>query len=74
MKILMFKRKDRIKFFFRTKDGLESANWRFMIVYNKWNTKPFVKLHILIRTPLLCIERNNGGTQIGNKYVVWFLR
>ena len=74
MRVVWIKRKEPIKFFFKTKEGLSLANWRFIIHYCKWNSKPFVKWHILIRTPLLCLERNNGGTQIGNKHVLWFVR
>ena len=74
MKILRLERVTRIKFFFKTKDGLIFENWRFIIRFCRWNKKPLVKLHILIRTPFLCLERNNGGTQIGNKHIIWFCR
>lgn len=74
MKVIWLKRKYPIKFFFRTKEGLALANWKFIIHYNKWNNKPLVKLHVLIQTPFLCFERNNGGTQIGNRRILWFVR
>ena len=64
---------DPIKFFFwRKPEGLLIANFRFSVRYNRWNSKYMRKLHILIRTPLFCIDRNNGGTTIGNKHKLYF--
>lgn len=73
MKIHMYK-KEPIHFFYKDNDGLHIVNWRFYIHWCKWNKKPLSKLHILIRIPLLCLEKNNGGTQIGNKHVIWFIK
>jgi len=65
---------DPIKFFFWHKpEGLLIANFRFRVSYNRCNSKNLNKLHILIRSPLFCIERNNGGTTIGNKYQLFLV-
>lgn len=60
-------------FFFHKPEGLLIANFRFRVRYNRCNSKNLNKLHILIRTPLLCIDRNNGGTTIGNKHQLYFV-
>lgn len=73
MKIHLYK-KEPIHFIYKDNDGVHLVNWKFIIHWCRWNKKPFSKLHILIRTPLLCLERNNSGTKIGNKYVVWFIK
>ena len=73
MKIHLYK-KEPIHFFCKVNDGVHLINWKFKIHWCRWNKKPLSKLHILIRTPLLCLERNNGGTAIGNKYVIWFIK
>lgn len=73
MKIHTYK-KEPIRFVYTDNDGVHIVNWKFNIRWCKWNKKPLSKLHILIRTPLLCIERNNGGTWIGNKHVIWFIK
>ena len=67
---------DPIRFFFfwHKPDGLLIANFRFRVRYNRCNSKNLNKLHILIRSPLFCIERNNGGTTIGNKYQLFFVK
>ena len=66
---------DPIRFFFWHKpEGLLIANYRFRVRYNRCNSKNLNKLHILIRSPLFCIERNNGGTTIGNKYQLFFVK
>jgi hypothetical protein len=70
-KILIYKR-NPIKFLLKTDNGLLITNWKFSIKYCRHNKKPLAKFHILIRTPLLCFEHNNGGTWIGNKHVIWF--
>ena len=64
---------DPIKFFFWLKpEGLLIANFRFRVCYN--NSKNLTKLHILIRSPLLCIDRDNAGTTIGNKHQLFFVK
>lgn len=73
MKIHIYKR-EPIKFLFKTKDGILIANWKFHVRYYRWNKRPLTKLHILIRMPFFCLERNNGGTHIGNKHVIWFIK
>lgn len=55
-------------FFFGCPEGLLICNFRFHI----WPGKP--RTHILIRTPLLCIERHNNATIIGNKYQLHIFR
>ena len=66
---------DPIRFFFWHKpEGLLIANFRFRVSYCGCNSKNLNKLHILIRSPLFCIERNNGGTTIGNKYQLFFVK
>ena len=66
---------DPIRFFFWHKpEGLLIANFRFRVSYSRCNSKNLNKLHILIRSPLFCIERNNGGTTIGNKYQLFFVK
>ena len=66
---------DPIRFFFWHKpEGLLIANFRFRVSYCRCNSKNLNKLHILIRSPLFCIERNNGGTTIGNKYQLFFVK
>ena len=66
---------DPIRFFFWHKpEGLLIANFRIRVRYNRCNSKNLNKLHILIRTPVFCIERNNGGTTIGNKYQLFFVK
>lgn len=66
---------DPIRFFFWNKpEGLLIANFRFRVSYNRCNSKNLNKLHILIRSPLFCIDRNNGGTTIGNKYQLFFVK
>lgn len=66
---------DPIRFFFWHKpEGLLIANFRFRVSYNRCNSKNLNKLHILIRSPLFCVERNNGGTTIGNKYQLFFVK
>ena len=64
-----------VKFFFLHKpEGLLIANFRFRLRYNRCNSKNLSKLHILIRSPIFCIERNNGGTTIGNKHQLYFVK
>ena len=64
---------DPIRFFFwRKPEGLLIANFRFRVRYNRCNSMN--KLHILIRSPLFCIDRNNGGTTIGNKHQLYFVK
>ena len=66
---------DPIRFFFWFKpEGLLIANFRFRVSYSRCNSKNLNKLHILIRSPLLCIDRNNGGTTIGNKHQLFFVK
>lgn len=66
---------DPIKFFFWLKpEGLLIANFRFRVSYNRFNSKNLTKLHILIRSPLLCIDRDNTGTTIGNKHQLFFMK
>lgn len=66
---------DPIKFFFWLKpEGLLITNFRFRIDYNRCNSKNLNKLHILIRSPLLCIDRDNTGTTIGNKHQLFFMK
>ena len=66
---------DPIRFFFWLKrKGLLIANVRFRVSYSRCNSKNLNKLHILIRLPLFCIERNNGGTTIGNKHQLYFVK
>lgn len=56
-------------FFFGIPDGgLTIANFKFRIRFGKPRT------HILIRTPLFCFERHNGGTIIGNKHQLYFVK
>ena len=67
-RLIYIRNLEPIKFFFFHKpEGLLIANFRFRIRYNRCNSKNLNKLHILIRTPFICIERNNGGMIIGNK-------
>ena len=73
MKIHLYKT-EPIHFFYKDNDGVHIVNWKFIIHWCRWNKKPFPKLCILIRTPLLCLERNSSGTKIGNKSVVWFIK
>ena len=64
-----------IKFFFWYKpEGLLITNFRFRVSYSRCNSKNLNKLHILVRTPLLCINRDNGGTTIGNKHQLFFVK
>ena len=66
---------DPIRFFFWHKpEGLLIANFRFRVSYSRCNSKNLNNLHILIRSPLFCIDRNNGGTTIGNKYQLFFVK
>lgn len=66
---------DPIRFFFWHKpEGLLIANFRFRVRYSRCNSKNLNKLHILVRTPLFCIERNNGGTTIGNKHQLFLVK
>ena len=66
---------DSIRFFFWHKpEGLLIANFRFRVSYNRCNSKNLNKLHILVRTPLLCINRDNSGTTIGNKHQLFFVK
>ena len=66
---------DPIRFFFWHKpEGLLIANFRFRVSYSRCNSKNLNKLHILIRSPLLCINRDNGGTTIGNKHQLFFVK
>ena len=66
---------DPIRFFFWFKpEGLLIVNFRFRVSYSRCNSKNLNKLHILIRSPLLCIDRNNGGTTIGNKHQLFFVK
>lgn len=60
-------------FFFHKPEGLLIANFRCKISYSKCKSKNPNKLHVLIRTPLLCIDRNNCGTTIGNKHQLYFV-
>ena len=66
---------NQIRFFFWHKpEGLLIANFRFRVSYSRCKSKNLNKLHILIRSPLFCIDRNNGGTTIGNKYQLYFVK
>ena len=66
---------DPIKFFFLHKpEGLLIANFRFKVSYSRCNSKNLNKLHILIRSPLFCVDRNNAGTMIGNKHQLFFVK
>ena len=59
---------DKIKFFFKMEDGLFIWKGRFKIYPGKPRT------HILIRTPILCIERGNIETKIGNQHQLVFCK
>lgn len=73
-RLIYIRNPEPIKFFFFHKpEGLLIANFRFKISFNKCNSKNLNKLHILIRTPMLCIDRDNGGTTIGNKHQLYFV-
>jgi len=64
---------DPIKFFFWLKpEGLLITNFRFKVHYS--NNKSLTKLHILIRSPLLCIDRDDTGITIGNKHQLFFMK
>lgn len=73
-RLIYIRNPEPIKFFFFHKpEGLLIANFRFRVRYNRCNSKNLNKLHILIRTPLICIERNNCGMTIGNKHQLYFV-
>ena len=64
-----------MKFFFWLKpEGLLIANFRFRVSYSRCKSKNLNKLHILIRSPLFCIDRNNTGTTIGNKHQLYIVK
>ena len=48
--------------------------WRFVISWNRENSKLFRKLHMLIRTPVFMLERDNSNTHVGlPNHFLWFI-
>ena len=69
-KRLIYRRNlDPIRFFFwGCPEGLLICNFRFKVYPGKPRT------HVLIRTPLFCLERHNNATIIGNRNQLHILR
>lgn len=73
-RLIYIRNPEPIKFFFLHKpEGLLIANFRFRVSYSRCNSKNLNKMHILIRSPLFCIDRNNCGTTIGNRHQLYFV-